>query len=67
MNAAQLNQVAQMIEAQTGAAPTKEVVFSACILSLTQAGMDIKAAFDFVLGEGRFSEFASNLHNQLTA
>ena len=37
------------------------------ILSLVAAGMDLRAAFDAVLGAGAFDKMAADLHSALTA
>lgn len=67
MNSTTLNALAAHIEATTGTKPTKDVVFSAAILALQSAGMDLAQAFDAVLGAGRFEQFAGSLHDALNA
>lgn len=67
MTATQLNEVAKQIKEVTGEAPTKDFVLSLCIKTLTDAGVKVDKAFDFVLGDGRFDKLADDLYEQFTA
>lgn len=66
MTTTQLNAVAELLEAN-GIKATKEVVFSVCIKTLTDAGVTVRDAFDAVLGAGRLEQFAGDLHAALNA
>ena len=66
MNSQILNAVAELLRAN-GITPTKELVFSACLKSLLDSGVDTRTAFDFVLGAGAFDRFAGDLHAALRA
>ncbi len=58
----QLNAVAALL-----GTTDKNLVFSVCIKTLVDAGMDIADATDAVLGVGRFMEIASAVYEELTA
>lgn len=66
MNSQILNQVTELLHSN-GINPTKELVFSTCLKTLFDAGVDTRTAFDFVLGDGRFDQFAGDLHAALNA
>ena len=59
---AQLNQVAELI-----GTTDKNVVFSAILKTLTEAGIRIDAAFDMLFGEGAFKQFSGNVYDALRA
>lgn len=59
ITAAQLNAVAKMI-----GTTDKTVVIETTIAILIDAGMDAKAAYDAVIGEGAFSRLASELYDE---
>ena len=67
ITAEQFNAVAAHLETSTGIKPTKDAVFSACILALTSAGMDLPAAYNSVFGEGEYIKMTSAVHAALTA
>jgi len=58
----QLNAVAALL-----GTTDKNLVFSVCIKTLVDAGMDIADATDAVLGVGRFMEIANAVYEELTA
>ena len=58
----QLNAVAALLDTTD-----KNLVFSVCIKTLIEAGMDVAAATDAVLGAGRFMEIANSVYEELTA
>jgi len=60
--ATQLNKVAEII-----GTTDKNVVFSVVIKSLTDAGVDIKVAFDMLFGEGAYMKFAGQIYDALRA
>ena len=64
MNHELLNKVAELLRSN-GITPTKHLVFSACLKSLIDAGIDTRTAFDFVLGAGAFERFAGDLYAAL--
>lgn len=66
MNSEQLNKVAELLCAN-GINPTKELVFSACLKTLFDAGIDTRTAFDAVLGHGAFDTLAGDLYAKLRA
>jgi hypothetical protein len=57
---AQLNQVAALI-----GTTDKNVVFSAVLKTLTEAGVRIDTAFDMLFGDGSFKQFAGNVYDAL--
>jgi len=61
-----LNQAAEVLRVN-GIEPTKDLVFSACIMTLTNLGMETREAVDTVLGTGRFNEIASKVYDNLNA
>lgn len=58
----QLNQVAEII-----GTTDKSVVFSAVLKTLTDAGISINVAFDYVFGEGAYKRFAGQVYDALNA
>ena len=58
----QLNQVAELI-----GTTDKNVVFSAVLKTLVEAGISIDAAFDGLFGDGAFKQFAGNVYDALRA
>ena len=46
---------------------TKDQIISAKILLAMANGMDVQAAFDFVIGEGAYLKFAGDLYDKLRA
>jgi len=66
MTTEQLNGIANIL-ASAGVHPTKEMVFAVSIKTLVDAGMAGNAAFDFVLGAGRYDAMVSELYARLTA
>jgi hypothetical protein len=58
----QLNAVAALLNTTD-----KNLVFSVCIKTLVDAGMDVATATDAVLGAGRFMEIANAVYEGLTA
>lgn len=62
ITATQLNQVAELI-----GTTDKNVVFSAVIKTLVEAGMGFDAAFDMLFGEGSFKKSAGNVYDALRA
>ena len=62
ITATQLNQVAELI-----GTTDKNVVFSAVIKTLVEAGMSLDAAFDMLFGEGSFKKFAGNVYDAMRA
>ena len=57
MTTEQLNAVASLLNTTD-----KNLVFSVCIKTLVDAGMDVAAATDAVLGAGRFMEIANAVY-----
>lgn len=62
ITATQLNQVAELI-----GTTDKNVVFSAVIKTLVEAGVSLDAAFDTLFGEGSFKKFSGNVYDALRA
>ena len=62
ITATQLNQVAELI-----GTTDKNVVFSAVIKTLVEAGVSLDAAFDMLFGEGSFKKSAGNDYDALRA
>jgi hypothetical protein len=62
MTAEQLNQAAALL-----GTTDKNVVISACIKTLVDAGLDIRTAYDAILGKGAYNKMASELHDSFNA
>lgn len=62
MNAAIFNQVATLLNTTD-----KNVVFSAVLKTLIDAGIAANVAFDQVFGEGAYKEFAGQIYDALRA
>lgn len=62
ITATQLNQVAELI-----GTTDKNVVFSAVIKTLVEAGVSLDAAFDTLFGEGSFKKFSGSVYDALRA
>lgn len=62
VTAAQLNQVAAMLKTTD-----KNVVFSAVIKTLVDAGLEVNEAFDAVFGEGAYTKFSGQIYDALRA
>jgi hypothetical protein len=58
----QLNAVAAMI-----GTTDKNLVFTACIKTLVEAGMDVKLAMEFVLGKNNVDSMINDLYDGLRA
>jgi len=58
----QLNTVAALLNTTD-----KNLIFSACIKTLVDAGVSVRDAVDAVLGTGRFDDIASEVYESLTA
>jgi hypothetical protein len=59
---AQLNAIASLFNTTD-----KNLVFSVCIKTLVESGVDIAAATDAVLGAGRFMEITNAVYEGLAA
>lgn len=59
---AQLNEFANVL-----GTTDKNVVFSAVLKTLVQAGVEINVAFDMLFGEGAYKRFAGELYHALRA
>ena len=62
ITAKQLNEVANLL-----GTTDKNVVFSAVLKMLVQAGVEINVAFDMLFGEGAYKRFAGEVYNALRA
>ena len=62
ITATQLNQVAELI-----GTTDKNVVYSAVIKTLVEAGVSLDVAFDTLFGEGSFKKFSGNVYDALRA
>ena len=63
-NTALFNQVAEVLKSE-GIEPTKNMVISIVIKTLTEAGLTVRDAFEGVMGEGSFNELAYSTYEQL--
>lgn len=62
ITATQLNQVAQLL-----GTTDKNVIFSAVLKTLTDAGIAMAEAFDMLFGEGAYKKFAGDIYDALRA
>ncbi len=62
ITAQQLNEVANLL-----GTTDKNVVFSAVLKTLVQAGVEINIAFDMLFGEGAYKRFAGEVYHALRA
>lgn len=62
ITAEQMNQVAELI-----GTTDKNVVISAIIKTLVDAGMAVSEAFDAVMGQGAYVKMAGNIYGELRA
>jgi len=59
---AQLNEVANLL-----GTTDKNVVFSAIIKTLVEAGLEVSVAFEMVFGEGTYNKMAGFIYDSLKA
>jgi len=62
ITAQKLNEVANLL-----GTTDKNVVFSAVLKTLVQAGIEINVAFDMLFGKGAYKQFAGEVYHALRA
>ena len=66
MKTNKLNQIASLLTSN-GIEATKEMVIGIAIKTLVDAGYEVKAAYDEILGEGEYNKMTALIFNELKA